>query len=141
MLSMQVDTFSVHFYITVFGQYCHIVDIISVMRLHKNVVLLVYLLFPHKLVHSLLLRRYVDYLNDACAHCHTMSLIGKHARISRKFCHMLSMQVDTFSIQFDMTVFGQNCHIVDIVRIHNNVVSLVYLLFRHELVHSLLLSG
>ena len=57
------------------------ISIISVMRLHNNVVSLVCLLFPHELVHSLLLRRYVDNLNDTCSHCHTMSLIGKHARI------------------------------------------------------------
>ena len=76
------------------------------MRLHKNVVSLVYLLFLHELVHSLLLSGYVDYYNDTCVHCHTVSFIGKHARISKKLSHMSSMYVDTFSVQFDMTFFG-----------------------------------
>ena len=76
------------------------------MRLHKNVVSLVYLFFSHELVHSFLLRRYVDYYDDTCVHCHTISLIGKHARFSKKLGDMSSMYVDTFSVQFDMTVFG-----------------------------------
>ena len=61
------------------------------MRLHNNIVSLVYLLFPHEMVHSLLLSLYVDYYNDTCAHCHTVSLIGKHAGVRMKLGHIPSM--------------------------------------------------
>ena len=90
------------------------ISIKSVTSLHKNVVSLVYLLFPHELAYSLLLSWLVDYQNDTCTHCHTISLIAKHARITKKLCHIPYMQVDTFSVQFHNTVVGQYCHIVDL---------------------------
>ena len=75
------------------------------MRLHTNVVSLVYHLF-HMNLSILSYSGGKLIIRMIRAHCLKMSLISKHARISKKLGHMLSMYVDTFSVHFDMTVFG-----------------------------------
>ena len=68
-----------------FCWYCHIVDL---NYCDNNVISLLYLLFPYELVHAFTPTQ-TDYLNDTCAHCHTIPFIGKHTRFrfSKKFCY------------------------------------------------------
>ena len=62
-----------------------------------------------------------------------MSLIGKHARISKKLGLMLSMLVDTFNLirqsLASIVILYTFISIISVMRLNNNVVSLVYLPF------------
>ena len=76
-----------------------------------------------------------------------MSLIGKHARISENLGCSHALHVDRhFLVEFDMTdilssfgILWTFINVISVMRLRNNVVSLVYLLFPHELVSSLLI--
>ena len=62
-----------------------------------------------------------------------MSLIGRHARISKKLGLMPSMLVDTYNLirqsLANIVTLWTFISIISVMRLHNNVVSLVYLLF------------
>ena len=62
-----------------------------------------------------------------------MSLIGKHARINKKLGLMSSMYVGTFNLTrhslANIVTLWTFISIISVIWLHNNVVSLVYLLF------------